>query len=67
MFYYIAHKDILSTSLMFMGDNSFLSSKILPLEFLFSISSKICHINYASNMKIKHLSSCHLRDHYSVY
>lgn len=32
LFYYIAHKDILSTGLMFMGEKSFLSSKKLRLS-----------------------------------
>lgn len=32
LFYYIAHKDILSSSLMFMEGKNFLSSKKLPLS-----------------------------------
>ena len=52
LIYYIAYKDILSTSLMFMGENSFLSSKKSPSEFLFSVSSKIYRINYSGGMKI---------------
>lgn len=66
LFYYIAHKNILSTSLMFMGKN-FLSSKIPPFEFLISVSSKIDHIHYSGDMKIKSMHfSGHLKDHFSV-
>lgn len=50
LIYYIAYKDILSTSLMFMGENSFLSSKKSPSEFLFSVSSKIYRINYSGTI-----------------